>query len=112
MNENIRLFVEKVINDKKLQDKMAACKSPEEAYAVASSIQGGFTMEEFTAAMQELYDRTHENDITDEDLAKAAGGANEGDDFTVFLSMAGTAVTVSVAMSVAEAATAAAGCAV
>jgi predicted ribosomally synthesized peptide with nif11-like leader len=112
MNENIKKFVEKAINDKALQDKMAACKTPEEAYAIASSVQDGFTMEEFTEAMQQLFDLTHENELTDEDLAKAAGGTSEEDDFTIFLTMSGIAVSASAALSVVEAASAAAGCAV
>lgn len=82
MNENIKKFIEKAIEDKELQEKMAACKNPEEAYEIANSVQEGFTMEEFIRAMQELYDLTHEGELTDEDLAKAAGGAKKQESST------------------------------
>ena len=49
MNENFRLFFEKVAADPELQAKLSECKSPDEAYALASGIQEGFTKEEFIA---------------------------------------------------------------
>lgn len=86
MNENVKKFVEKAIGDKELMEKMSACKSPEEAYAVASSVQEGFTMEEFVSAMQEIYDATHEAELTDEDMAKVAGGQGDEQNVSMVLS--------------------------
>ena len=73
MKEEIKLFLQKVANDEELQKKIHACKSPEEAYAVASSVQEGFTFEEFVDEMTKLKESI-DQDLTDEDLAKAAGG--------------------------------------
>ncbi len=60
------------------------CKSPEEAYAIASSVQDGFTFEEFVDAMTKLRDSMSQNaELTDEDLAKAAGGLTSGEEVSV-----------------------------
>ena len=47
MNENIVQFLKLVEKDSALAAKLSAMKDPEEAFALASSIQGGFTKEEF-----------------------------------------------------------------
>ena len=73
MNENFRLFFEKVAADPELQAKLSECKSPDEAYALASGIQEGFTKEEFIEEMTKIKNSMEEN-LTDEDLAKSAGG--------------------------------------
>ena len=77
MKEEIKLFVLKILNDTELEKNLQACKSPEEAYAFASSVQEGFTYEEFVEAMTKLYEVANQDEIelSDEDLAKAAGGA-------------------------------------
>ncbi len=82
MKEELKLFFQKVAEDRELQEKMQSCKSPEEVYVIASSVQDGFTFEEFTEATAELYEQTTA-ELTDEDLAKAAGGAGDSGD-TVF----------------------------
>jgi len=73
MNENFRQFFEKVAADPELQAKLSECKSPDEAYTLASSIQEGFTKEEFIEEMTKIKNAMEEN-LTDEDLAKSAGG--------------------------------------
>ena len=73
MNENFRLFFEKVAADPELQAKLSECKSPDEAYALASGIQEGFTKEEFIEEMTKIKNSMEEN-LTDEDLAKSVGG--------------------------------------
>ena len=73
MNENIQKFLEKFLTDEALQAKFSALKTPDEAYELAKSIQDGFTKEEFLEAAQQLA-ALDEADITDEDLANAAGG--------------------------------------
>ena len=75
MKEEIKLFIQKVAEDRELRHKLQACKTPEEAYAIASSAQDGFTFEEFTEAMTKLYEQASA-ELSDEDLAKAAGGAD------------------------------------
>lgn len=77
VNENLKAFVERMFKDEDLASRMAACKSPEEAYALASSEQEGFTFEEFTEAMTALRD-AYSQEISDEDLARAAGGVDTG----------------------------------
>lgn len=76
MKEELKLFYQKVAEDRELQEKMQSCKSPEEVYVIASSVQDGFTFEEFTEATAELYEQTTA-ELSDEDLAKAAGGADD-----------------------------------
>lgn len=73
MKEEIKLFLQKVASDEALQKKLKDCKSPEEAYEFASSVQDGFTFEEFTETMKKLRNEVGE-ELTDEDLAKASGG--------------------------------------
>lgn len=73
MNENFRQFFEKVAAAPELQAKLSECKSPDEAYAFASSIQEGITKEEFIEEMTKIKDAMEEN-LTDEDMAKSAGG--------------------------------------
>ncbi len=93
MKEEIKLFLQKVAEDEELRHKLMECKSPEEAYAIASSVQDGFTFEEFVAAGQKLQE-VHENnqELTDEDLAKAAGGVST-DSIIVSVTSAWTVVS-------------------
>ena len=72
INENIKLFGEKLANNKELQEKFKQVKDPDEAYALAASIQDGFTKEEFINTMLEVQKRSR--DLTDEDLEQVAGG--------------------------------------
>jgi predicted ribosomally synthesized peptide with nif11-like leader len=73
VNENIVKFLEKVANDEELQAKMQKATNPDEAYAIASSVQDGFTKEEFVAVMQELNAQT-DQELSDDDLEQVAGG--------------------------------------
>ena len=73
MKEEIKLFLQKVAEDEDLQKKLQGCKSPEEAYEIASAVQEGFTFEEFTETMTKLRDEMGE-ELTGEDLAKVSGG--------------------------------------
>ena len=62
--------------DQELIAKFQEIRDPEEAYKLASSIQPGFTKEEFIAEMTRLNDTAVKtlNELTDGDLAKVAGG--------------------------------------
>ena len=91
MNENIKAFLEKMAADPELQAKFSQIKDPDEAYAVASSIQSGFTKEEFIESMKAIKDAANE-DLTDEDLAKSAGGDSEDVIVSISASVAITAV--------------------
>ncbi len=72
MNENIVQFLKLVEKDNALAAKLSAMKDPEEAFALASSIQGGFTKEEFVEEM----DRINRGEITEDDLAQLSGGGD------------------------------------
>ena len=76
MNENIQTFLKMVAEDPELQAQFSQIKDPDEAYALASSIQPGFTKEEFVETMTAIKESMSE-DLTDEDLAKSAGGDSE-----------------------------------
>ena len=73
MNENIKLFLQKVENDEAFGAKLSAIKDPDEAYALAAAVQDGFTKEEFVAAMEGI----RNGELTADDLGKLAGGGNE-----------------------------------
>ena len=72
MNENIVQFLKLVEKDSALAAKLSAMKDPEEVFALASSIQGGFTKEEFVEEM----DRINRGEINDDDLAQLSGGGD------------------------------------
>ena len=73
MNENIKLLAKKLSEDEAMQAKLKAIRDPDEAYALVSSIQGGFTKEEFIEAMQQL---GGQGELSDEEVAAAAGGSS------------------------------------
>lgn len=75
MNEQLKKVLGKLAEDPDLKEKMAGCKSAEEAYQVVSEVEGGYTMEEFQKAMemiQKAVQKDHE--LTDNDLDGVAGG--------------------------------------
>jgi len=100
MNENIKALLEKVAADAELQAKFSQFKNPEEAYELAASIQPGFTKEEFVTEMKKIKEAMDE-DLTDADLAKSAGGDADTVVETVTISVA----TVVSAVSLGAAAT-------
>ena len=98
MNENLKIFLQKVAADESLQAKMQSFTDIDEAYEFAMSIQGGFTKEEFTEIMSKISEKIDNNDeLTDEDLVGIAGGGNSG-----------VALSVTASLSVAGAVSAAA----
>ena len=74
MNESIKKFLEKLAQDPELIAKLSAIQDPDEAYKLASSVQDGFTREEFITAMKEI--AAADGDLTDADLKKFAGGVD------------------------------------
>ena len=75
MNENIRKFLEKLAQTPEIAAKLSAIKDPDEAYALASSVQDGFTKEEFISSMEQLRDSADNSaELSDEDIGKMAGG--------------------------------------
>ena len=96
INEKIADVLRKITEDETLAAKMSAIQDPDEAYKLASSLQDGFTKEEFITAMKEL--AAANGDLTDDDLKKFAGG-----DDTVYISI-GVSYIMSSGVSVAAAA--------
>ena len=70
MNENVSLLFQKVQEDEVLAAKFKSITNPDEAYALAASVQDGFTKEEFISAMEQL----NNSDLSKDDLAAIAGG--------------------------------------
>ena len=70
MNENIIAFLQKVTADEELQVKMQACNNPDEAYTIASSVQDGFTKEEFVEELTKLNEKITNNDSTTAESSK------------------------------------------
>ena len=95
MNENIKALFEKVAVDEELQAKFSELKTPEEAYELASTLQDGFTKEEFITEVTRIREAMEEN-LTDEDMARSAGGGSP-DPFVVSISVATAATGISVA---------------
>ena len=77
MNKNLEALIEKLMSDKTLAEKLGACKSEDEAYAFVSTVQDGFTKEEFVEAMNAICQANNNDDISREDLANVAGGSKE-----------------------------------
>ena len=101
MNENIKLFLEKLEADKELQAKFSQINEPDEAYALAASVQDGFTKDEFITEMTKIKEAIDEN-LSDEDLAKSSGGStSEAVSLAVTVSVSVTGAVVSYAASAA-----------
>jgi len=66
--------LQKFVEDEELQAKFQGVEDVDTAYALASSIQDGFTKEEFVDTMTELSAKMSE--LSDEELAALAGGKN------------------------------------
>ena len=101
MNEKIRLFLEKLEADQELQAKFSQIRDADEAYALAASVQDGFTKEEFITEMTKIKEIMDEN-LSDEDMAKSAGGStSEAVSLAVTVSVSVTGAVVSYAASAA-----------
>lgn len=74
MNEKIKAVLRKIAADPELVARLNACQNPDEAYKLASSLQDGFTQEEFVSAMKDLDAAVKADDLSDADLEKIAGG--------------------------------------
>ena len=73
MNENIKTLLTQIAESEELQAKFAGLDTPEKAYELAKTLQDGFTKEEFLEAVKSISE-LDEGDLSDEDLAAAAGG--------------------------------------
>lgn len=74
MNANILEFLKKLNQNPEVTAKLSATRDPDEAYKLASSLQDGFTQEEFESAMKDLAAAAEAGEISDADLEKIAGG--------------------------------------
>ena len=101
MNENIKKFLEKVQQSPELQAKFAQIRNPDEAYKLAASIQDGFSKEEFIAEMKKLYEAAIQ-DLSDEDIAKIAGGLSDEAEAAIATAVGSAAsISISIAISLA-----------
>ncbi len=80
MNENIRLFIERLSHDSALQTRIIDSETPEEAYAVALSVQAGFTKEEFLASSADIEHAIRVADLSIDDVIGVTGGLTGLDD--------------------------------
>ena len=105
MNEKIKEFLQKVAGDEALAAKLEACKSPDEAYALASGMVEGFTKDEFVSVMEKIKAATENGaELSDEDLSKMAGGVDWTDvGVSAAASSVSSAVTWLTAISAASA---------
>ena len=75
MNENIKTLLTQIAESEELQAKFAGLDTPEKAYELAKTLQDGFTKEEFLEAAKEIAE-AQIDDVSDEELAAAAGGTD------------------------------------
>ena len=100
MNENIQIMLKKLSEDEEAQKKLAAIRDPEEAYQLVTSIHGGYTKEEFVAAMTAIHEQLNQ-DLSDDDLAKTAGGVDKEDaGVSAAISAAGSAVGTAISSAI------------
>ena len=91
MNESIKLFLKNVQQDEALAEKFKSITNPDEAYALAASLQDGFTKEEFLSAMEQI----NSGELSDDDLAAMAGGSQLTDATPISISASGTVMVAS-----------------
>ena len=91
MSENISLLFQKVQEDEALAEKFKSITNPDEAYALAASLQDGFTKEEFISAMEQL----NSGDLSKDDLAAMAGGSQPTDTVPISFTVSGTVMIAS-----------------
>ena len=91
MSENISLFFQKVQEDEALAEKFKSITNPDEAYALAASLQDGFTKEEFLSVMEQI----NSGELSDDDLAAMAGGSQLTDATPISISASGTVMVAS-----------------
>lgn len=73
MNANIKELLVKLSKDEATVAKLQAVKDPDEAFALVSAIQDGFSKEEFMEAMKKIQ-AEGEGELSDEEVSAAAGG--------------------------------------
>jgi len=73
MNENLKILFNKLEKDEAAIAKLQAVKDPDEAYALVSAIQDGYTKEEFLNALKQMQDSMN-SELSDSEVAAAAGG--------------------------------------
>jgi hypothetical protein len=73
MSETIQKLFETIAKDAELAEKFEGCASAEESYQIATSIAGGYTLEEYIAAASEAAKRKM-GELSDDDLEGAIGG--------------------------------------
>lgn len=77
MNENLKQVLSKVGEMPEIQEKLKNAGSLDEVYEIMQSVQSGYTLDEFKAAMTELKEAKTE-ELSDEDLEGVAGGSYHG----------------------------------
>ena len=77
MNENLKQVLSKVEEMPEVQEKLKNAESLEAVYEILQSVQSGYTLDEFKAAMKGLKEANTE-ELSDEDLDGVAGGATHG----------------------------------
>lgn len=76
MNEALKKFLMELSQDEALRERLVACGTMEEAYAIASERVEGFTLEDFRSAVEKLQEPLEgSSELTADDLQKVVGGA-------------------------------------
>ena len=97
----IKEFFEKMTRDEALCKKLGACKTPEEAYAIARETGLTDDFETFTSVMTAV-NKQIKGELSDDELDAVAAGSDDGDwgvviGVSVGVTGAGTAIAVAAA---------------
>lgn len=96
MKENLKNLFDEIKKDDALVEKFKQCKTAEEAYAVATAVADGYTLEEFKEIMMKI-DSAVKNtnlELSDDDLDQVAGGLSTGDWLIIGGTAAGGVATI------------------
>lgn len=91
MTEAMKSFIEKLGQDEALQDKLKACKSPEEAFAVAKGAVDGLNLDDFISTMKKMNESLTQSkgELSDADLEQVAGGWSDSETVAVVTATVG-----------------------
>lgn len=99
MTDAMKSFLEKLGQDEELQNRLVACKSPEEAFSVAQGAVDGLLLDEFISGMKKLQEvlTKSKDELSDEDLSEVSGGLSKEEEIAYSTSTTTAAVPAAAA---------------
>ncbi|HBV99325.1 MAG: hypothetical protein JL50_06290 [Peptococcaceae bacterium BICA1-7] len=99
MTDAMKNFLDKLVQDEELQNRLVAAKSPEEAYDVARGAVDGLLLDDFISGMKKLHEvlTKSKDELTDADLSQVAGGLSKEEEIAYSTSTTTAAVPAAAA---------------